>query len=266
MNFRLFILILTLPHSLWSQNIFNNTNSLNYTNYLIKSKEYQLAFDEISRIESVSTSDSSTLYYLQICYLTNNKERLFARIKNERNPNKIISNQILAYCLLYDSTQLALLYLNQFPHHLIELDLLYLLSSNKYDSANSWLKTFGSNIPDSNYYAELIAFRKNYSPKKKWIAITMSTIIPASGKYYLQQSFDASVALTLCAIHGTLAVYAFLKYGSSSLFAWANASAYTLFYLGNIVGTKTAYIRYINKNQLVIEHAIKSKLLAIIGM
>ena len=83
--------------------------------------------------------------------------------------------------------------------------------------------------------------------KNPYLSMTMSAIIPGSGKIYTGYYKDGIIALLLIASNGFYAYRRFNKEGINSVYGWIWASISTGFYFGNIYGSFKATKKH-NKN------------------
>lgn len=78
---------------------------------------------------------------------------------------------------------------------------------------------------------------KAFKPKKPWVAVMMSAILPGSGKFYTGNYKDGIFSLLVVGGSAFQAYRGFNKDGVSSTSGWIFAGLTTGFYAGNVYGS-----------------------------
>jgi hypothetical protein len=103
----------------------------------------------------------------------------------------------------------------------------------------------------------------NLKHKNRFLAASMSTVVPSLGKVYAGRWKDAVISLVFIVGTGYQAYRAFKDHGISSVYGWIMGTVSFGFYLGNIHGSAKA-ARIYNHNQhmqyheKVVDHYINS--------
>lgn len=122
-------------------------------------------------------------------------------------------------------------------HHLMQLNVLML--QQEYDSAASFLQTQDQFIPGHlvKDYENLISGSNNLTDKKPWLALTMSTIVPGTGRFYTGEWKDGAFSLAVVGLSAWQAYRQFNRGGPANILGWISAGFGFAFYIGNIYGS-----------------------------
>ena len=258
--------ILISATGLNAQNVFDESHSADFADFLFKSGEYDKAAQE----------------YLRLSFLSNNKTyklRLLESYRLAGMPDK----EYEAFYKLFDNPpfndkDFAAEYLKMdislnLPNDLIkkssllsqpELKTSYQLSayliSGEWQKAYDFANQLQGNIKNTRPVSDLIPLTQEAVKirlKKPWIASLMSTVVPGSGKIYSGYFWDGIMSFLFSASNAFLAYRGFSKYGTKSGLGWTFAGMGTFFYLGNIYGSYKAAIRKNNERKHKIYHKTK---------
>lgn len=92
------------------------------------------------------------------------------------------------------------------------------------------------------------------SYKRPWLGITMSMLLPGSGKVYAGRWKDGLVSFIFVATSAWQAYRGFDKYGAGSAYGWIFGSVSLGFYTGNVYGAHKAVKQYNNKLDENLQH------------
>jgi len=229
-----------------AQDIYTLNKSKEFASYLFKSGQYELSASEYERLLFLEKSNDSLKLALVNSYFNNGElERAVKRTEN-----------------LYPT-------LGQFTHPMSELYLQMLILGKQFDKfdqksdklpisqdrrsiyelhreilAGNW-ETVETKIPQisssehpsiSNLQV-LSAKATAFKPKKPWVSVLMSAILPGSGKFYTGDFKDGIFSFLVVGGTAFQAYRGFNKDGVSSTSGWIFASVATGFYAGNIYGS-----------------------------
>lgn len=247
---------------LYSQNLYNKENSLDFSKYLMKQGLYKAAANELERVNYSFPGDDSVKYLLLKSYRkSENYSFGLKRVKELIPPSKMISKEIF-------NEYFMLLTLNG------NIDSAKSLLNNKleneHEKGNYWVhinlldKKWGkaketyNQIPKeykNNCYAPLIKQGNEIRYKSPFLAGSMSAIIPGAGKVYTGFWRDGLTSFLAVGITGWSSYTGFEKGGTNSLYGWFFGSIATIFYLSNIYGSaKSAnYINYYHEEKIIRE-------------
>ncbi|WP_139828065.1 hypothetical protein [Marivirga sericea] len=86
-----------------------------------------------------------------------------------------------------------------------------------------------------------------FKPKKPWVSVLMSAVLPGSGKFYTGDYKDGIFSLLVVGGTAFQSYRGFSKNGASSTVGWVFAGLSTGFYAGNIYGSAKA-VKVYNQN------------------
>ncbi len=235
---------------LFSQNLFDETNTFKFTDYLFKTQQFNLASQEYERLVIMVPSNLNYKLSLIQCYrLSNNytlAEKRFSDFFSDSLfllPNSI-SEEFLKIKLLQENLPSAQSFINQsirldLPTKLHYQECIYLLG-RKWSKSDSLLQHVQGLDPRfSTITKEALAIRY----KSPFLAATFSTILPGSGKVYTGYWKDGLIAFFFVAANSWQAYRGFSKYGVNNAHGWIFGGIGTGFYFGNIYGSWKSAVR-----------------------
>ena len=261
-----FIVLITIcSFALCQQNYYTPENILLFANHLYKNEDYLRAAGEYQRyLFATRTDDSpdSILFKIGNCYrlADRTQEALlwYERIKQDY-PQSAFYNQM--------NYQIALLYFMQKDYdesikHIqqtipslssanfrLQMNQLWgvnLLFQRQWDNAQQYFSAMTLNdqqrIKDSlTVKLHNFAMQGKKLPRKsKFLAGTLSAMIPGTGKIYAHRTADGLFSLFTIALYTWQAWDGFHKNGTRSIKGWIYGSVGTVFYVGNIYGSVVA--------------------------
>lgn len=252
------LLLLLLTVFSWNtgnaQNLFNANKSKKFAQYLVNTQQYHLAATEYERILSLEKTDTAVYSGLLKTYRMGKIcENSFENL-NTLEVYKFFSNNILASeylklaltcnCCFQESHFSEALSSVDYNRQVFYKLGYYLLSEQK-DSLN--LLTFHNYNFLSKSYPEVLKGIKDiqsFKRKSPGLAITMSAIIPGSGKAYSSYWGDAVMSFIFVSTNAWLSYRGFNKNGIKSANGWIFGSISLGFYVGNIWGSGRAVKTY----------------------
>ncbi len=123
-----------------------------------------------------------------------------------------------------------------------------LLLDQKWDTAFNYALKHSVTSAKKNADLHVIAFKsKQLKYKSPFLAASLSTIIPGSGKMYTKHWKDGFISLMFVGVNAWQAYRGFKKSGSGSVYGWVFAGLATSFYIGNIYGSQKSAKNYNKK-------------------
>lgn len=248
--------------------LFNKENTELYANHLFINQQYDLAKDEYHRLNYF---DAQNAFYqsrlLQTYKFTNAVEEGVGVANKFYASDSLfpdtISRVFLNLLLESDYRHRTLMFLNA-NKSLAHTELLFYKAANYgLDYQIGFMKqTLALTKDDSsqsikNLKTILIA-DSLFNPKSKFIAVSLSTILPGMGKVYLGDWKDGLASFVYTSMCAWQSYRGFDQKGIKSAYGWIFAGVGTGFYLGNIYGTlKSVRIRR-EKHQLDIKNQFKN--------
>jgi TM2 domain-containing membrane protein YozV len=247
--------ILFICHiSLHSQDIRDRDHSILYARYLMETRQYRLAAEELERVDFLSPGDDSIrlsilrAYRLAGDYPSGlNASRRFLAGSGESIPGDFAQEH---FRLMIDTrhTRDAFLFLEQdqslpLPYK-ANMKLGLHLLEQEWDKAYQF--AVGRNDITPGMYQMVVESRLvNY--KSPALALGLSAILPGSGKFYTGNWKDGLIALVFVGANAFSSYRGFNKHGIESAYGWIFGGLAAGFYAGNLYGSYQAATRYNQK-------------------
>lgn len=245
---KLHILVLLISISITfkvnAQDIFNLSNSKKYAEYLYKNKEYKRASIELERICYIDSLDWESRLLLMKSYTKNKNYNLSVStyLKNETLFPDSLKNKFkhqfyisqFKYNFNYFSSDTF--QIKQTEDYYFKIPSL-LLSNNL---TKSKIVFSDKNLPNNN---TIVSYRNLYNDalrikyKNKWLAATMSALLPGAGKVYTGYYKDGIMAFLFTGLSAYQAYRGYTSKGVNSGIFLIYSSVTAGFYLGNIYGS-----------------------------
>jgi len=252
------LLIFIVDDKLYSQNLHDLDHSLQFADYLIKTKQYDIAAEEYERIVFLSPNKPDFKLKLIKSYrfsknynLALNKIEYF--YKDTLNLPTNFATEYVKLLLITNKNDKAFnfLELNKTipPVKKQNYQLSSLLLQKKWKDAYNYTlqnTVIKENVINSKLHS-LVEKTKEIKYKKPLVAAAFSTIIPGSGKIYTKHWKDAIIAFLFVGVNSWQAYRGFEKRGIESAYGWVFASFATGFYIGNIYGSHKSAKKYNQK-------------------
>ena len=237
-----------------AQDLFSTGNIKKFAGYLFNTQQYDLAANEYERILSISPNDTDVFPNLLKSYrLGNNCENSFQTLERINvdhffNHSEVSSEYLklaLTCTCCYNKPLFnrAISTMDKKNRAFYELGH-YVFAEDKdsiiyYAEANRNILI--TNYPDIFSNAYEIHMIKGKSP---FIAASMSTLFPGSGKAYSGFWGDAMMSLLFVSTNAWISYHGFKKKGVKSTSGWIFGSLSFGFYIGNIWGSAKAAKNY----------------------
>ena len=234
-------------HFCTGQNLFDLQHTKSFADYLYESGQYKLAAEESERWLFLSPgNDTASLMLLQSCRKGGLYDLGIQKSKTLFDSGKKLNApQSLEYA--------TMLMLNK---NFIEVDTFLksnnslsvsehnYLMMNKFLMMKDWKKAEhvfhnneGAYYPGFKPYADIFKAYKDLPHRSAALAMTMSTIVPGTGKFYTGDWKDAIFSIMLIGASGIQAYRGFNEKGVKSAYGWIFGGFGAGLYLGNIYGS-----------------------------
>jgi len=265
------LLIFTIK--LYSQDVWDYSNSLKYANYLFQSKQYRFSAIEYERVAYLEPTDSlAKLRIIQSYRLMNDYNNANAKLEKYfpgRSPNypenfAIEKVKLLFFEQQYTETYSFLLENNTIdPTKKIEYELGSLLMQHKWMETkiltNEYLKS-NQKTQSIDYLYNISLQGLNIRYKSPYSAALMSAIIPGSGKVYTKQLKDGIYAFLIISAFSYL-TYNSINHNGLNAGSILYGSIAFSFYAANIYGSFKSALRYNKKKNQILTKNIENLLI-----
>jgi hypothetical protein len=248
----------SIPSACYSQDLYNEVHSQKYAEYLYSSNQYTLAAEEYERLVFFDKNNVSFKYNLIKSYrlsgdLNSGIRRIFAFYGSSPDTMPpVLAEEFIKLQLLKDSLAVAGKFLegkNKLSTEEKTVFLCYrLLLNGDYNSAGILAKDAASTF--YSFPTSVIKLTQKASAlkfKSPFIAGSLSTIIPGTGKFYTKNWADGIFSMIFVAGNAWQAYRGFNEHGIKSGYGWTFATLSASFYVGNVFGSVKA-ARWYNKN------------------
>jgi hypothetical protein len=249
-NSLLFLILLFLFNTGKSQDLFNAENSKKFANYLLNTRQYNLAAMEYERILSISEPDAEISSNLLKTYrLGNNCDQSFQNFRaleiekflgTETVAKEFLNLALTCNCCYRETDfDLAVSSLDTSTQAFYRLG--YYFFSEEKDLLFRF-KENHQNLLKHSYPSVFNAIEgmDNFRRKSPGLAMAMSAVLPGSGKAYSGFWGDAAMSLMFVSSNAWLAYRGFNKKGVKSASGWIFGGVSLGFYVGNIWGSGKA--------------------------
>jgi hypothetical protein len=247
MKFNIFFFLLVLSINLsQAQDIYTFNKSKEFASYLFKSGQYELSAVEYERLLYVDKNNDSLKIALVNSYFKNNEldravrrtESLYPSLSDFTRPMSELYLQMLILGKQFD----------KFDKNSEGLPLggekMSIYGLHREVMAGNW-ETVATKIPQipATEHPSITGLKnlssqaKAFKPKKPWVAVMMSAVLPGSGKFYTGNYKDGIFSLLVVGGSAFQAYRGFNKDGLSSTSGWIFGALSTGFYAGNVYGS-----------------------------
>jgi tetratricopeptide (TPR) repeat protein len=265
-HFLLCITFINLSAQAQEIDLYDSKSSRIFAEYLMKSRQYDLASVELERLLFMNPDSDSIRYDLIKSYsLALNHEKALERLdafreermggRNYRISDPTLSSYYAYNLLALNKYQESFRFIDAPQNALSESDRLrykafgYLLD-NKYELVHAELCVNTNPFDDKELICEIAINGMNRKKRSPFVAASLSAIIPGLGKAYSSEWKDGIISLVVVGISAFQAYRGFSVNGRESVYGWIYGSLATGFYLGNIYGSIQSAKRF-NKRQLI---------------
>lgn len=267
MRFLLFLVLCIVPIAqLFAQDIYDYQNSKKYAEYLLRTKQYDLASSEYERILFFRPDNDTVKYTLLKSYrLSGDVNAGLERMHSLYDtPEKAHQQSAIEYTRLmlnarsYDGARQYLNGNKTLPRK--DKSILTLqteLFSRNYKRADTLLQEFEND--ESILIREYRAITDDalaYKHKSPGLAMAMSAVVPGTGKIYTGDWKDGLFSMIMIGGLAWQSYRGFKSKGTESVYGWVFGGIGFGFYVGNLYGSfKAAKKRNHNK-----QHDIERRL------
>lgn len=254
---KLLLLFILIGSSGYGQNnVFNCEDSKRFAAYLFNTRQYELAQQELERIQFFCDLDSLSQFKLLQSYRLQKKytkANVFFLGKSFENINAMAPNYRLEYIRLlmaqkeYDRVTQLINEGLQFQKKESYL-LGTLLLTQKWEEAYEF--SIKESTSDNLQFNRLkIIAQNSYTSKRKnkFLSTAISVLIPGSGKMYCEYWGDGVISFLFTASSAFFAYRAFEKYGTQNVYPWIISGLAVSYYAGNVYGGNRAAVHYNEK-------------------
>jgi hypothetical protein len=233
------------------QNLYDNTNSREFADYLFRTGQYDLAAIEIERLIFVDKTDDSLKASLIRSYTLNKQYTVATKRMQSFFPEidkvKLPFSEYYAYNLLADKKiDAAKLFLKSNSTLSVEKMQRYQAFAFLLDHDFKGSEAYLASLPAESQMPLRELSHEGYTMKRKspGLAMAMSTIVPGTGRFYTGDWKDAIISMITIGVTGYQAYRGFTIKGTKSAYGWVYGTIATGFYLGNIYGSFSSAKRY----------------------
>lgn len=243
--FLLFLFAAGISQSL-AQDIYTFEKSKEFASYLYKSGQYQLSAVEYERLLFVDETNDSLKLALVDSYYKNDElkraidrtESLYPSYADFTQPMSDLYLQMLIIGKQFEKfdKNAERLPLSEEKRSIYQLhrDVM----AGDWDDVQKKIPQLSTNDhPSISGLRGLSTKADAFKPKKPWVAVMMSAILPGSGKFYTANIKDGIFSLLVVGGSAFQAYRGFNKDGISSTSGWIFGALSTGFYAGNIYGS-----------------------------
>lgn len=243
--------LFTIPSFAQNENIFNKESSVQYAQYLINSKQFDLAKQELERLSFLYPNDLDLKYELAKIELYNKNyeaaERFISSLFNDLSIVPQNFAQLLGKILLLaketdklDTLLVKNIYLTQSEK--MEFRIGKALQKKNLVLANQLLDSYGQE--NKNSVKSLIEEGQEIKHKSPALALALSAMVPGLGKVYTNRWKDGILSFITVGLLGYQSYVGFSEKGLNSAFGWVNGTLALGFYAGNLYGSYISAKKY----------------------
>jgi hypothetical protein len=247
MKFYVFSFLLVLSINLsQAQDIYTFDKSKEFASYLFKSGQFELSAVEYERLLYVDKKNDSLKLALVNSYFRNNElnravsrtESLYPSISDFTQPISELYLQMLILGKYFDKFDQSsvVIPISQDKKSIYELH--REVMDGNWDNVESKIPQISTSAhPSIAGLKNLSQQAKSFKPKKPWVAVMMSALLPGSGKFYTGNYKDGIFSFLVVGGTAFQAYRGFTKDGLSSTSGWIFGALSSGFYAGNIYGS-----------------------------
>lgn len=247
------IFIAAFQNASAQQNLLDFDNSLKFARYLSTTKQLNFAAQEYERLNYLWPNDSVVIYELTQTYRLNQQcEKLDYSFNLFSKEDRILktldyTREYLRFsltCKIQDQNYSNLVSVMQ-PEERVFYTTSYFWVNKEYNSLMNYYSKESELLARANI--NLHDVTKSFNEQKyksPFLASLMSTVLPGSGKAYVNRWGDAFVSFLFVGTNTYASYRAFKKKGVNSVNGWIFGSLAVSFYSANIWGTAKATINY----------------------
>ncbi|MBB5284726.1 tetratricopeptide (TPR) repeat protein [Rhabdobacter roseus] len=260
--------LLVLPLAGAGQDLFDYSHSERFARHLLRSGQYQMATSELERLLFMAPADSTLPVLLLRAYRLAGQPEQGMRRAGQLYPGLLAMPEKAAweygrFLLEQEQFQQAEdFWQKSLPER--SLDKRLLLSTSRalrdqYGEALRLLEPLEANEhPLVMPYRELLEEAVQQRTKSPWLAGTLSTLVPASGRFYTRDWKDGLVSLLFMGTTAWQSYRGFRANGTRSARGWIYGGISFGFYVGNIYGSVRSAKQYNDRQVGYYRTAVKN--------
>lgn len=234
---------------LQSQDLFDYAHSKEFAKYLYNSKNYEQATWEFERLISLRGDDDTIKFFLINSYRHSGNIR-----KGSLRTRELYKNLTIAPPDIANEYSILLLLNNDFDtldHYLktsltipvdkkLEMSMYSSLLNRDWDNARLHYMDYQKYSIQNNDMNDIFNQIDELQYKSPFLAATMSTFIPGTGKIYSGYWKDGLFTLGVVGVSSWQAYRGFKTDGNESVYGWIFTGLTGVIYLSNIYGSQKA--------------------------
>jgi hypothetical protein len=242
---KVFIYLLFLGISAFSQNIYDGEHLLQFANHLYKNKEYPTAINEYKHALFLGFCNTSCKVKLFNSYLLTQQYYIGINTYKSIYPEGLAGNDTLEMVfgkmLILNANYSDVNHLIHSSNSLSDDQLFFLGISNdlfagKWENLQQKDLKLSENL-QYDYYKPVISKIMDIKYKKPYVGLMLSAVVPGTGKMYAGYWYDGFISLSIVGIAAWQAYRGFTRYGSDRPYSWIFASLSASFYISNLYGS-----------------------------
>lgn len=265
LNISVIILILLFcfaKDSIAQNNIFDRKHSLEFAQYLLKSKQYRNASVELERLVYFDDNDSLKAKLLSSYRLDGNRDKGIVRANQMYPDLSLMKNNVgkeyvklLLSKRMFNDVEIFFKINKQIDKkNKLRFNVESALLSANWQKANKLIYNKKDTFEFLNKYTEIIDEANAFKPKKEWLAGILSAVVPGSGKVYTTYWQDGLFTFAGISISTWQAYDGFNTNGIKSVYGWIFGGVAAVLYFSNIYGAVKSARKYNLDNEKKLIH------------
>ncbi len=236
-----------------AQDLYDLQHSLDFTDYLIKTRQYVFAVQELERVHYLDPGNDSISFRLMEAYRKSGKQQQGITRAEELYPALNFPPPVaMEYAKqLIESRQFdkaghflsGKTSLTDHDSYLLKLNC-ELLNNRWKEAAALFVSGDTAAFPLSKEYLPVIQQGMHLRYKSPGIALALSTLLPGAGKFYTKDWQDGLISMVTILAAAWQAKTGFSKKGIQSTYGWIYSCMGVGFYSGNLYGSYKAAKKY----------------------
>ena len=265
-KFSIFFVLISISsfNTVFSQDLFSIENSKQFSEYLLKSGQFELASKELERLVFLEPKNDSLKLNLIKSYRLSKKidlaisrtQQMYAEINNLPYPMAIEYSKLLMEKRDWKGSEN---FWNESKNisndNKLLLGATVAIFDNSFKIAKTKLdKMEKKDNPLAIEYMEILNKGQKQNLKSPGLAGILSTLLPGSGKFYSKNWKDGLISFVFISALSFNSYRNFNKHGVNNYRGWLNGVIATGFYLGNIYGSVKSAKDYNKKKINILQH------------
>lgn len=260
----IFLIFISPLYKVFSQDLFSSENSKQFSEYLLKSGQFEIASKELERLVFLDPQNDSLKLNLIKSYRLSKKidlgilrtQQMYSEIYNLPYPMAIEYSKLLMEKRDWEASESfwkESKNINNDDKLLLSATLA--IFDNSFKIAKTKLdKIEKKDNPLVAEYMELLEKGQKQNLKSPALAGILSTVLPGSGKFYSKNWKDGLISFVFISALSFNSYRNFNKHGVNNYRGWLNSGLATGFYLGNIYGSVKSTKDFNKKKINILQH------------